>query len=37
MEAPLLVDSKTGIELPESDLTPADLALLIWLNDPDQL
>ena len=37
MEALLLVASKTGIELSEGDLTPADLALLIWLNDPDQL
>jgi hypothetical protein len=37
MEALLLVASKTGIDLPEGDLTPADLALLIWLNDPDQL
>jgi hypothetical protein len=37
MEALLLVASKTGIELPEGDLTPADLALLIWLNDPDRL
>jgi hypothetical protein len=37
MEALLLVASKTGIELPEGDLTPADLALLIWLHDPDQL
>jgi hypothetical protein len=37
MEALLLVASNTGIELSEGDLTPADLALLIWLNDPDQL
>ncbi len=37
MEALLLVASKSGIELPEGNLTPADLALLIWLNDPDQL
>ncbi len=37
MEALLLVASKSGFELPEGDLTPADLALLIWLNDPDQL
>lgn len=37
MEALLLVASKSGLELPEGDLTPADLALLIWLNDPDQL
>ena len=37
MEALLLVVSKSGIELPEGDLTPADLALLIWLNDPDLL
>lgn len=36
MEALLLVASKTGIKLPEGDLTPADLALLIWLNDPDR-
>jgi len=37
MEALLVVASKTGIELPEGDLTPADLALLIWLYDPDLL
>ncbi len=37
MEALLLVASKSGIELPEGNLTPSDLALLIWLNDPDQL
>ncbi len=37
MEALLLVASKAGIELPEGDLTPADLALLIWMNAPDLL
>ena len=37
MEALLVAASKTGIELPEGDLTPADLALLIWLYDPDLL
>ncbi len=37
IEALLLVASKLGIELPEGDLTPADLKLLIRLNDPDQL
>ncbi len=37
IEALLLVASKTGIELPEGDFTPADLELLIWLNNPDQL
>jgi len=37
MEALLVVASKNGIELPEGALTPADLALLIWLYDPDLL
>ena len=37
MESLLLVASKTGIELPEGDLTPADVALLVWLHDPDLL
>ncbi len=29
MDALLLVASKNGIELPEGDLTPADIALMI--------
>ena len=37
MEALLVVASKNGIDLPDGDLTPADLALLIWLYDPDLL
>ncbi len=37
MEALLLVASKTGIELPDGDLSPADLAMHIWLYDPDLL
>ena len=37
MEALLLVASKNSIDLPDGDFTPADLALLIWLYDPDLL
>jgi hypothetical protein len=37
MESLLLVATKTGIELPEGDITPADVALLVWLHDPDLL
>ena len=37
MEALLLIVSKNGLELPDGDLTPADLALQLWLSDPDQL
>jgi hypothetical protein len=37
MEALLLVASKSGIELPDGDLSPADLAMHIWLYDPDLL
>ena len=37
MDSLLVAASKTGIELPEGDLTAADLALLIWMHDPDLL
>jgi hypothetical protein len=37
MESLLLVATKTGIELPEGDITPADVALLVWLHNPDLL
>jgi len=37
MEALLVLASKRCIELPEGELSPADLALAIWLQDPDLL
>jgi hypothetical protein len=37
MEALLLVAVKNGIELPDEDFSAADLAMHIWLADPDLL
>lgn len=37
MEALLLVAVKNGIELPDEDFSPADLAMHIWLAEPDLL
>ncbi|AMV35284.1 hypothetical protein VN12_24375 [Pirellula sp. SH-Sr6A] len=37
MEDLLVLASKRCIELPDGDLSPADLALAVWLQDPDLL
>jgi hypothetical protein len=37
MEALLVLASKRCIELPDGDLCPADVAMAIWLQDPDLL
>lgn len=37
MEALLVLASKRCIDLPEGELSPADVAMAIWLQDPDLL
>ncbi len=37
MASLLLLASKNGIQIPDDDITSADLALLVWMQEPDLL